>query len=251
MSEVKWIKITTSMFDDEKIRIIESMPDADSILVIWIKLLTLGGKVNSNGFIFLTENIPYTDEMLSNLFNRPLNTVRLALSTFKQFGMVEYDEANFLHITNWSKHQNIEGLDKIREQNKIRQQRHRETRKALPEVKKSKKSNVTVTLSNAIELDIDKKENKNLYGEFVLLTDKEHQTLTAQFKDDLPRMIEILDNYLGQNEKNRKRYTSHIHVLRGWVKNRMAEEKDKAPKLNHVKTFSNTSGSGARIYDGR
>src|SRR5665647_2491167 len=104
MAEVKWIKLTTNMFDDEKIRIIESMPDADSILVIWIKLLTLSGKVNANGYIFLTENIPYTDEMLSNLFSRPLNTVRLALTIFKQFGMVEYDETNFLHIINWDKH---------------------------------------------------------------------------------------------------------------------------------------------------
>jgi len=87
MTEVKWIKITTSMFDDEKIKIIESMPDADSILIIWIKLLTQAGKNNANGFIFLSENIPYTDEMLSTLFNRPLNTIRLALQVFKHFGM--------------------------------------------------------------------------------------------------------------------------------------------------------------------
>lgn len=32
------------MFDDEKIRIIESMPDADTILICWIKLLSLAGK---------------------------------------------------------------------------------------------------------------------------------------------------------------------------------------------------------------
>jgi predicted phage replisome organizer len=185
MAEVKWIKITTSMFDDEKIRIIESMPDADSILVVWIKLLTLAGKVNSNGFIFLTENIPYTNEMLSNLFNRPLNTVRLALTTFKQFGMVDYDETNFLHITNWSKHQNIEGLDKIREQNRIRQQRHRETQKALPEVKKSKKSNVTVTLSNAIELDIDKSKKKNIIS-------FEIEQFRSRYS---PEQLEIIDRY--------------------------------------------------------
>ena len=60
MSEIKWIKITTGMFQDEKIDYIESLPEADAILIIWIKLLTLAGKCNSNGFIFLTENIPYT-----------------------------------------------------------------------------------------------------------------------------------------------------------------------------------------------
>lgn len=125
LADVKWIKITVNMFDDEKIRIIESMPDADAILVIWIKLLTLAGKNNTNGFIFLSENIPYTDEMLSTIFSRPLNTVRLALQTFKQFGMIDYNEKNFLYLVNWNKHQNVEGLEKIREQNKARASNYR------------------------------------------------------------------------------------------------------------------------------
>lgn len=33
MSNVKWIKITVNIFDDEKILLIESLPDADSIIV--------------------------------------------------------------------------------------------------------------------------------------------------------------------------------------------------------------------------
>ena len=35
MSGVKWIKICTDIFDDEKIVLIESMPEADGIIVIW------------------------------------------------------------------------------------------------------------------------------------------------------------------------------------------------------------------------
>ncbi|TJX14987.1 hypothetical protein E9840_04595 [Tissierella creatinini] len=53
MAEVKWIKLTTSMFEDEKIDFILSLPEGDSILLIWIRLLTMAGKCNSNGFIFL------------------------------------------------------------------------------------------------------------------------------------------------------------------------------------------------------
>jgi len=119
------------MFDDEKIKLIEAVPEADMILVIWIKLLTLAGKKNMNGYIFLTENIPYTDEMLATLFNRPLNTIRLALETFKKFGMINYNSEGKLKITNWEKHQNVEGLEKIREQGRLRQERFRE-RKLLP-----------------------------------------------------------------------------------------------------------------------
>lgn len=165
MADIKWIKITTTMFDDEKIKLIESMPEADSILIIWIKLLTLAGRCNANGYIFLTENIPYTDEMLSTIFNRPLNTIRLALKCFKDFGMINYDEDNMLYVTNWEKHQNIEGMDRIREQTRQRVQRHRK-KKAIEAAKTDDHkqddgdsnegvTDVTLheTLSNAIEED--------------------------------------------------------------------------------------------------
>ena len=123
MSEVKWIKIVTEFFDDEKIKLIESMPEADMVLIIWVKLLTLAGKKNMNGYIFLTENIPYTEEMLATVFNRPVNTIRLALETFKNFKMIEYNGKGEIRIANWEKHQNIEGMKRIREGNIIRQQR--------------------------------------------------------------------------------------------------------------------------------
>lgn len=152
MPDVKWIKLSTNMFDDEKIRIIEQMPDADTILIIWIKLLSQAGKTNASGYIYLNENIPYTDEMLSTIFNRPISTVRLALKTFKSFGMIEIDDYQYLSVTNWEKHQNIEGLEKIRKQNRIRKQKERE-KKRLTEKKVD--SHVTVTESHATELELD------------------------------------------------------------------------------------------------
>src|SRR5690625_5422705 len=95
MGNVKWIKLSVAMFEDEKIRLIEQMPDADTILVIWVKLLSQAGKTNSSGYIFLSDNIPYTDEMLATIFNRPVSTVRLALNTFVQFGMISIDDDHF------------------------------------------------------------------------------------------------------------------------------------------------------------
>ena len=91
MSDIKWIKISTTIFDDEKIKLIESMPDRDSILIIWIKLLTQAGKCNATGHLILSQSIPYTDEMLSAIFNRPLNTVRMALDIFEKFGMIDLE----------------------------------------------------------------------------------------------------------------------------------------------------------------
>jgi len=71
---------------------------------------------------------------------------------------------------------------------------------------------------------------KNAYAEFVFLTEAEHERLVKEFGEaDTSRMIEILDNYIGQNpNKNNKRYTDHNRVIRGWVKERLIEEKAKA-----------------------
>ena len=66
---IQWIKITTNIFDDEKIRLIETLPDADAIVVIWFKLLAMAGKCNDSGLIYLSRDIPYNDEMLSTLKN--------------------------------------------------------------------------------------------------------------------------------------------------------------------------------------
>ena len=130
MSDVKWIKFTVSMFDDEKVKLIESMPDADSIIVIWMKLLCQAGKTNASGYIFLAERFPYTEEMLSTIFNRPLNTVRLALETFQRFGMIEVDDVG-IRIANWDKHQNDDALQKIKEKNRDRASSYRKRLSAV------------------------------------------------------------------------------------------------------------------------
>ena len=164
------------MFDDEKIQLIEAMPEADAILVIWVKLLIQAGKTNANGFILLSENIPYSPEMLSTIFRRPLPIIKFALKVLSDLGMIEMDTRNVINVTNWEKHQNIEGLDKIREQNKLRQAKHRES-KSLKNAQNLIYSNVTVTQSNAtvIEIDKDKELKKHsvdyfesLYTEYFL-----------------------------------------------------------------------------------
>ena len=130
MAEMQWIKLRIDMFDDEKIKIIQSMPDGDALLVVWIRLIALAGKCNANGLVLVEDEFPYTDEMLSVIFNKPLQTVKLALMTFEKFRMIE-STTKGIYITNFDKHQNIEGMDRIREQNRIRKQRERERKKAL------------------------------------------------------------------------------------------------------------------------
>lgn len=138
MPEVKWIKILTEMFDDEKIRIIEAMPEADTLIVIWIRLICMAGKVNAGGHIFLAPDLPYDEEQLASVFNRPLQTVRLALVTFEKLKMITVNANGSILLPNFEKHQNIEALDKIREQTRLRVGKYREKQKQLTEGKKGK-----------------------------------------------------------------------------------------------------------------
>jgi len=132
MAKVQWIKLSTDVFDNRKIKQIEAMPEGDAILVIWFKLLVLAGKTNDNGMVYFSEDIPYTDDMLSVEFGRPIQIVRLALQTFVKFGMIEVTDDVFM-LTGWEKYQNIDGLERIREQNRERKRRQRARQKNLPE----------------------------------------------------------------------------------------------------------------------
>ena len=160
MGDVKWIRLSIDMFDNRKIKYLRSLPEGDKIILIWVALLTIAGRCNSGGMIFLTENIPYTAKMLADELDFEENTIILAVNALKKLGMVrEFNEA--LLITNWEEYQNVDGLEKIKEQTRNRVAKFREKQKELP-------CNVTVTpdvtqcnaTEKEIELEIDKDINK-------------------------------------------------------------------------------------------
>lgn len=130
MATVKWIKVVTDIFDDEKMLLIEGLPGADSIMVIWFKLLCLAGKTNNSGVFIFNDRIPYTDEMLAAIFRRDINLVRLALKTFEDFGMIEIVD-NVITIPNWSKHQTLDAYEKKKERDRLRVREKRAQQKAL------------------------------------------------------------------------------------------------------------------------
>ena len=164
MAEVKWIKMATNIWDNRKIVQIESLPDGDTIIVIWLKLLCLAGTTNDSGMVYFTKEIPYTEQMLATLFNRPLATIQFALKVFQEFEMISIID-DFLQISNWKKYQNIEGMDKIREQNRIRKQNQRERQKIMIKQDMSRDMSRDVTQQNKIKNkkeDIDKEKDNKL-----------------------------------------------------------------------------------------
>ena len=158
MADVRWIKLTTDMFDNRKIKHLRKLPEGNNIVLIWVMLLTMAGRCNANGMIFLTENIPYTHKMLADELGFEENTVKLALTVLEQLNMVITNHGYFT-IAGWNEHQNVEGMDKIREQNRIRQANFKAKQKLL---QSNVTDNVTVTLSNATDIDKDLERDKDI-----------------------------------------------------------------------------------------
>ena len=169
MADVKWIKIVTDIFDDEKILLIEAMPEADSIITIWFKLLCLAGKQNNSGVFILNDRIPYTDEMFATIFRRKIATVRLALTTFENLGMIEVMNG-VVTIPNWCKHQNLDAIESRREYMRQYMRGKRDEQKLIAAGKSNSKPNCKpnskTKVSNAEgDIEENRQEEKRKEGD--------------------------------------------------------------------------------------
>lgn len=225
LAEVKWIKISTNMFDNRKIKQIRKLPEGDAVISMWVQILCLAGQINDNGMIYFSKDIPYTDEMLATEFDRPINQVRLALATFERFKMIEIID-NVLLVSNWEKYQSADKLERIREQNRIRQQKFKERQKQLPESNVTGNGKVTQGNATELELELDKEKDKDIgkkkpirhkYGEYknVLLSDEQFEKLKVEFPKDWETRIEKVSEYC---ESSGKSYKNYLATIRTWAR---------------------------------
>ena len=235
MAEVKWIKVCTDIFDDDKILLIESMPKADSLLVIWFKLLCFAGKQNNDGVFMLNEKKPYTDKMLATIFHRPVNIVKSALEVFEQFGMVEVVNGTYT-IPNWEKHQNLDRLEQAREKTKQRVQKHREKQKNISDCNAdvtecNADCNADVTECNADRIEREKEEEILTYQLIVdmfneicvsfprvtVISERRKAAMKARMKqyskDQFKKMFEIAESTDFLKGKNSKDWSANFDWL--------------------------------------
>ena len=208
MSEIKWIKITTDIFDDEKIVMIETLPDADSIIVIWFKLLCLAGKQNNSGVFLFNDTIPYTDTMLATIFRRKESTVQLALKTFENFGMIEVIDG-VITIPKWGKHQSMDALEKKTAYMREYMQEYRKRQKMLVETATSSessdssepcKSNGNANVSRLDKIREEKEEDKEKEPP---LNPPVGETIEIPFSGELR---EAFDDWLAYKQEKRQPY---------------------------------------------
>ncbi|EFS0110553.1 DnaD domain protein [Listeria monocytogenes] len=239
MSGIQWIKLSVNMFDDEKIKLLEKMPEGNQMLIVWIRLLALAGKTNDKGRIYLNENVPYTEDMLATLFNRDVGIIRVTLHTLQSFGMIQKTENGLIEIENWEKHQNVDGMERVREQTRKRVEKHREAmrqnRIASGDSKGNKECNVTssvtVTQSNAIDIDkeLDKDINNNNNSDLNFKDFWERNGFGMMLPIELEKLLAWVDDFAGNREivmkalevtseqgANKRNYAYVNKILKNW-----------------------------------
>ena len=205
MAEVRWIKLAVGLPDNKKIKQIRRLPSGDTIALMWIFLMCLAGETNENGLVYFTPEIPFTDEMLAQEFDMDLGTVRMALNTFKKFGMIDIVE-DFIFLNAWEKWQAVDKLSEIREQNRLRKQKQRERQKLLPDV--SRDCHVTVTQCHATDKEEEKeREEENIYSSAA-------QKKTTRF---IPPSVEEVSQYCKErgNNVSAERFVDY-YTANGW-----------------------------------
>ncbi|WP_017209456.1 phage replisome organizer N-terminal domain-containing protein [Clostridium beijerinckii] len=118
MKERRYVRFRVDMYEDTKFKIMDRMPERDAIYYIWTRIVILAGKVNLDGNLYMSKNIPYTLKTLAIEFNRDESQVKLALDTFIDLEMVEVVEENVYKVKNFAKHQNIKVKVKDIDENK-------------------------------------------------------------------------------------------------------------------------------------
>lgn len=217
MAEVKWIKLFIDMWNNRKIKQIETLPDGDTVLIIWLKLLTLAGNINDGGMVYFTKDIPFNEQMLANEFGRPLETVKMALNVFEKFGMVELFD-DMIYVSNWEKYQNTEGMERVREQTRKRVAAYRE-RQALP-------CSATVTLRNATERREKKEERRTEEKSIRRFTPPTLEEVKA-YCEEYGKMIDcekFIDYYTSNGWMvGRNHMKDWKAAVRNWTKGHMRE----------------------------
>lgn len=169
MADLQWLKLSTNFFDNNKIKLLESEGDGDTLIRVWIQLLTTAMKCNYQGRLAITEDKPMTVDEFSKIMGKSRKKITKCLEKFEELKMIIIED-NFYKIKNWSKYQSADKLEEIRLQNRLRQQKYRENMKSEKE-----KSNVTVTQRNTKEekkirnkIEQEGDENRSGFEEFKL-----------------------------------------------------------------------------------
>ena len=236
---VFFVRLDTDFLVNRKIRAIRSMPGGDTIVLAWLGLMCLAGKINDGGAVYIAEGVPYTVETLSVELAIPQEMVKTALDTFVRLKMIEIDDET-IRLMNWEKYQALDKLEQMRNKERERKRLYREKIKCPRDrdgtVPRDSPRDVpyhNITEHSKTEQNIKEREKppspaRHKYGEYknVLLTDDE----LAKLKDEYPdadERIERLSEYIAAKGD---KYKSHFAVIRTWARKDSSQKNEQTEK---------------------
>lgn len=219
-----WIKLKVGMFDGDSFRRIRAAQNGskafrDKLTAVWFELLDLAGRGNCGGVFVNSRGEPYSSiSDIAAMIDRKPKELAACMEFFIADGMIT-EEKEVFSLTHWSDYQNAAELDRLREQNRIRQANYRARKRdeqppeVIPTPKPKKKSEKT------------EKHKRGKYNH-VLLTDEEAEKLAEDFgKETAEKAIEYLDAYI---EEKGYKAQSHNLSIRRWVLDAVKKQDAKA-----------------------
>jgi predicted phage replisome organizer len=214
MSEVKWIKLMTNVFENEKLLIIETLPNGDSIIVIWFKLLTEAGKRNTSGVFSKKTKVGVSYiRMLSVLLKRSESLIKESLEIFIELGMLTEDD-DALYINNWGKYQSVDKLEKQNEYMRKYMRNYRDKQKESVIDKPKNKVNAKLNI-NGPDKDIDKDKEKEKEEDISNIDNNIPEVMEHNSQYGLVERL-IIYNYLPGNKKMLTYFEGNLVI--DWLK---------------------------------
>ncbi len=220
MAKRYWLKTNAHFFRDSHIVYLKSQKNGFEYIYLWQSLLLKCLEVDDEsdcGFLRLNEKIPYSPELLSEIFGMNIDVVRAGVDLFVNLGMMSILENGTIYVESVQKmigreSESAERVRQHRERKKLHALQCNPIPVSLPiQIKnKSKKEDEEIYLTKILESWIDSGLPKHNINTVERNIKKKHIDIIDDIgKDEFIEMIKVYGEIL----KSDKYYFTHPYSL--------------------------------------
>ena len=156
-----YLRLKDNFFDSDELKILESMKDGYLYSNILLKLYLRSLK--NDGKLVVNDRIPYNAEMLASVTGHQIGTVKLALSIFKDLGLIDVLENGAIYMLDI---QNFIGKGSSEADRKREYRQRIETDRTnvqtnLREISEKSPPEIEKEIEKELEIELDTKANKS------------------------------------------------------------------------------------------
>ena len=246
-----YLRMKESFFDEDKMVILESMPDGYLYSNILLKLYLKS--IKNNGKLMFNDCIPYDSRMIATITRHPVGVVEKAIDIFEKIGIIDILDNGAIYMLD---------IQEYIGRTSTESDRKREYRKRIETEKEQQLGHLSGHCPLEIDIDIEKELNIETEKEKNINVDSEESTSEKQDEkaekdDELSKRIEHFNliyaeypkkvgkskafDYYTQWLKGRKMSTgkiklANIQMFRA-VRKYVREQDDKKTDLKFFKDF--------------